>query len=448
MKTLITAWNLRTSEIFDRLLSVLDYLNLNGTIVLCESPDISTKKENISIAEINDLHSYKIESFSTEPFMYQDSLWNSRRRLLQAQYEESLLFYQQNGYSALLQAHRLSVGNLAFPSILNRLEDVYLCWIEYLQVNKIDYVLFTQPAHTGSDYILKIAVKFLKIKYTELYRTLNRPLFYIFDSNDRTFNQKFFSSIEKWSASSRMFSTSDTVQSFFSKLPADEIKQSRSKKSGSHGKQLLLAYFCHSEPECTINPGGGTFITNLRIIKYLDTILPSDVHLIIREHPRMNNGTKKLGWQGENETSSSTYRCSEFWNYIAESPRLALDQSASVADCLKAVDGVITVNGDIQHEAAYLQIPVLVLGRIIVQNTKDRMLCGIFNKDEINLYISNCREPAKNFGDNNFMYLDTLEDNLLPMSSYFHRPLVTEDKFSLDDAILPTIDLLANLLRS
>ena len=429
--TLISCWNSKEEKI----IQLIDSLSVDSNYIICVNDfNLRSKLERLVLNNVKFANS--------EVYLY-DSIQRKKCLMISSSEHSSIFdFFSSNCYSLIMQSHRLSFGNEYLPDLTIRLEEGFLQWIDFLRTNRVSNVLFSQPAHTGSDYLLKMAAKYLNLKYTELYSTLDRPLFFIYETNQKGSQQRFRQSIELYKQQkSKRYSTIQTIQSFIktSIKDSDDIVRSRKIRANRH-QNVRVKYYMHSEPECTINPGGSPFFSNHRVIQLLDYILPQEVHLVVRDHPVMKSGKKTLGWQSTGESSSDTYRTSIFWQSIQRSNRIEIENNITLEESLSDCDGLVTVNGDIQHEAACLNIPCLVLGKMIIQNEGIKRF-NIFGLNDIVQFtnaIKNTKWDNLNYQTHMLEYISLLATNLLPMSSNFYRTLGNKDMLLDKDCILST----------
>jgi len=447
---IISAWN--SPDL--RILHDLDLLSTHAVnpfrIHLCASDPLLKQTYNARYS----CHS-NIVFTSTEPFLYNNSLWNSRRDISSKAYESLMDFFKKECYTVLLQAHRLSFGLDALPDCCTRLEDVFLAWVQYVRTHRITYAVFTQSAHTGSDYLLKMACKYLHVEFIELYSTLDRPLYYIHDTNSEHLRSVFVDYLLSNQITELSHGrTIRCIKSFLSPLVSRYCKESSSMKP-CHNPKITLKYFMHSEPECSINPGGEPFYTNIRIIKLLDSILPLDVDIIVREHPVMLANAKKLGWQlnlEEPASSNSSYRSDYFFEYIKNSDRIKYETSLDLINSLLESDGIITATGDIQHEAACLGIPVLRLGRPIMR-PQNEIDSGKYSLAQFEEFLSSvlkyrCERHAHNdILHRSAAYIERLSTSVIPLSTFFYRDMTTSDCFDPYHYRLGTTFLLSTFFR-
>ncbi len=439
--TLISCWNSKE----EKLLKLIDRSSANKNYIICvNDPNLRLRYENLKLTNTKFANS--------ELYLYDSIRLDKCRTILGSEHNDIFSFFSSNCYSLILQSHRLSFGNEYLPDLTIRLEESFMQWVEFLRTHKVTNVLFSQPAHTGSDYILKMATKYLNLRYTELYSTLDRPLFFIYETNQKGAYKLFRESIALFDHQlSKKFSASEAITSFIhtSIKDSNNIIRRRKIQTSAHGN-LTVKYYMHSEPECTINPGGSPFFSNHRVIQLLDYILPQEIRLIVRDHPVMKSGKKTLGWQSKGQSSSDTYRTSIFWQSIQRSNRIKIESNITLEESLSNCDGVITVNGDIQHEAACLNIPCLILGKKIIQSDGVKKF-KIFALKDIGEFINSIQyEEWSNLNYQLHMteYIKLLARNLFPMSTNFYRPMNEKDMLIDKDCILSTAYFIKSLAEA
>ena len=262
--TLISCWNSKEEKV----IKMLDSLSFSTNYIICVNDfNLLSKLERLRLTNIK---------FANSEVHLYDSIQRDKCLMISNSEHCSIFnFFSINCYSLILQSHRLSFGNEYLPDLTIRLEEGFLQWIEFLRANRVTNALFSQPAHTGSDYLLKMAAKYLNLKYTELYSTLDRPLFFIYETNQKESNRLFRQSIELFNhQKSKRYSTIQTIQSFIQTSIKDSDGIVRIRKIRANRYQnVKVKYYMHSEPECTINPGGSPFFSNHRVIQLLDYIL-------------------------------------------------------------------------------------------------------------------------------------------------------------------------------
>jgi hypothetical protein len=128
-------------------------------------------------------------------------------------------------------------------------------------------------------------------------------------------------------------------------------------------KIKYVIFALHYQPEATTSPSGGVFVDQLLVIDMLDRVLPSDIHILVKEHSSQFYGVLE---------SASAGRSSVFYDRISKfSDRVKLiSLGLSSFDLIDNSEAVVTVTGTIGIESIARGKPVFCFGRTWYQNCK------------------------------------------------------------------------------
>lgn len=138
-------------------------------------------------------------------------------------------------------------------------------------------------------------------------------------------------------------------------LQSKRLRSTYERCSTSENFPRKYAYFAfHYQPEATTLPLAGSTVDQVRMALYLRAILPPEICLVIKEHPRQF----QKGWEGSKERSPADYL------KLCETRGVLLAPLGS--DPFSLIDSslfVITVSGTVGAEAIARGRRVLLLGR-------------------------------------------------------------------------------------
>jgi hypothetical protein len=159
----------------------------------------------------------------------------------------------------------------------------------------------------------------------------------------------------------------------------------------SSGKKLLI--FLHVDPECSVNPSSGLEImTHLRFLQMVNSIVPNEWRIFVKEHPSMFMAAWQRGARGYALGRSSIFRC-----YIESVERFAfIPAEMNARDAVSLVDCTATIRGTASLESILARKPCLatssspinaVPGMIDIETLTD--FDGAFMKATKELGLSN-----------------------------------------------------------
>jgi len=203
-------------------------------------------------------------------------------------------------------------------------------------------------------------------------------------------------------------------------------------------KKLLL--FLHVDPECSVNPSSGTKImTHLRFLQMVNSIVPNDWRIFIKEHPSMFMAAWQRGSRGYSLGRSSIFR-----SYIESVGRFSfIPAEVNARDAISLVDCTATIRGTASTEAILARKPCLatssspingVPGMINIETITDFNLAYIEAAKEL--------EPSK---INDHDLLGSILKNTVPASANGSKNLLAsiDNTESVNNQLL-----LANVVES
>ena len=307
---------------------------LNFSIFLY-TDNLKTQKSNAKSLDLRKIYIEKIDLLKNENKI-----------------DNELLEYVTNNCekSFYSQLERLSVSKLSNNQKLIILKNFLIKIIEILKKNQISHLFFQTTPHMGFDYLLFHTAKFYKIKTFIFFRTYYENLIIV--SADYRFNKfkpiennnvylKDKKDIENlntsvWYNLSKKINNDSKNKTNFLKglfsfflLLLKKIKYSALNKQINsfhslegkinifyfiylHIKHLVKTFLLsviysniaqkrnltnlkyvffamHNQPEKTTNPEGEGFEDNFLAISFLRTILPNEIKILVKEHPKQLN---------------------------------------------------------------------------------------------------------------------------------------------------------------
>lgn len=199
--------------------------------------------------------------------------------------------------------------------------------------------------------------------------------------------------------------------------------QKYNKQSSTQLPEKYLFFALHYQPEETTSPSAGHYVDQLLVIDLMLSALPSDVKLLVKEHPsqflKINEGT-----QGRSDTF--------YDELLGKDNRVQIvPVNADSRSIMRRSMGVITLTGTIGIEAVANDIPVLVFGRSWYEGAPN--VFRINNKQELDVAIKEILTPdRKKLKDNELTDWTAKRSKSLvfgtPCGSYFQRSKRTKEE--------------------
>ena len=338
--------------------------------------------KNSHSAKLSLIANSQIRAFDTESVFYDEpeKLLNYIAKTDLCAQADSLArinSHFSNNQAILLQSERLLSISKNRSISYTHLYSVYLHWVNYLVDNNISTVIFSQDPHTGSDYLLLLAVQALQLRYISFRALANSNIHTLFTSSKAesvslslpfsypSSPSPFDLYVGKLLCSLKVERPSNLHQyntdpRAFSNALRSTLDHSHSRLSSKYTlRQDSFMYFLHCEPELAVNPNGYPFLQQSTAITFLTALLPPDIHLFIKDHPHLR---RRLQIDKCYQALSRSFRKSLYPFLIGNLQNVSYIGQGQDAFTLLAGGHVpVTMTGDICIESLLYGLPVLCL---------------------------------------------------------------------------------------
>ena len=197
---------------------------------------------------------------------------------------------------------------------------------------------------------------------------------------------------------------------------------SKSIKTIPLGKRFVFVPL-HYQPERSTCPDGGVYSNPYLFLQNIIAVIPDDVLILVKEHPRQFNFAR---------VRNQSYRSEFIYEQMLKYPNVRfLDISFSSKDILAhpLLEGVFTVRGNIILEAWFNDIPVFYFGETLWGN-----LPGVYNVNDpfvhnniFSLLRSSVNKSVISSSEKKTHFIEALKGSQLSFSTIYERRKIDQN---------------------
>lgn len=197
---------------------------------------------------------------------------------------------------------------------------------------------------------------------------------------------------------------------------------SKSIKTIPLGKQFVFVPL-HYQPERSTCPDGGVYSNPYLFLQNIVAIIPSDVLILVKEHPRQFNFAR---------VRNQVYRSEFIYDQMLKHPNVRfIDTSFSTQDILahQLLEGVFTVRGNIILEAWFNDIPVFYFGETLWGNLPNVHYVNdpLVRNNIFSLLRSSVDNSVISSSEKKTHFIEALKGSQLSFSTIYERRKIDQD---------------------